>query len=358
MIGLSIALELATRGRQVTILEAESEFGRGASWAGAGILPAANRVKATHPVEQLRGLSYELHAAWSSRLREGFGVDNGYRQCGGMLLARTAGETASLLAWSRALIEEDIACEQIPSAQLAEFIPGICTDDVRAAVYVPTEAQLRNPWHLRGLTQACRQLGVQLHAQQEVKQVETAGRSVVAISTDDRRWSVGQMCVTAGAWTGRVLAPHAQVSGIMPIRGQMVLFQCDERPFTPILSEGSRYLVPREDGLVLAGSCEEEVGFDCATTTEEIDKLCQFAYSWIPALREARIAATWAGLRPGSFDGLPYLGRLPGLDNGFVAAGHFRHGLSLSTGTAEVMADLMTDVAPSIDLAAFRVDRG
>src|SRR5205823_4200007 len=131
----------------------------------------------------------------------------------------------------------------------------------------------------------------------------------------------GQYCFTAGAWTGQLLARLGMSIGILPIRGQMVLFRSSQPPIKRVVNEGSRYLVPREDGHVLAGSTEEEVGFDKRTTAAAIAELTAFARDLVPALRNATIEQTWAGLRPGSFDGLPYLGRLPSLRNAFIASG-------------------------------------
>jgi glycine oxidase len=76
-----------------------------------------------------------------------------------------------------------------------------------------------------------------------------------------------------------------------------------------------------------------------------------------PDLRSFTVERTWAGLRPATIDGLPYLGRLPGLRNGYVAAGHFRSGLQLSTGTAVVMSRMIQGMDTAIDLRSFRVDR-
>jgi glycine oxidase len=116
--------------------------------------------------------------------------------------------------------------------------------------------------------------------------------------------------------------------------------------------------VPRDDGRVLVGSTEEEAGFDKSTTKEAIRELTQLAIELVPTLRHAQVERTWAGLRPGSFDGLPYLGPIPGLENAFVAAGHFRSGLHLSTGTAVVMGQLIRGLQPEIDLAPFQIARG
>jgi glycine oxidase len=116
--------------------------------------------------------------------------------------------------------------------------------------------------------------------------------------------------------------------------------------------------VPRDDGRVLAGSTEEEVGFDKSNTPEAVAELTALARELVPALAHAPVEQTWAGLRPASFDGLPYLGQIPGISNAFVAAGHFRTGLYLSTGTAVVLSELIRGERPQIDLSPFRVGRG
>jgi glycine oxidase len=108
---------------------------------------------------------------------------------------------------------------------------------------------------------------------------------------------------------------------------------------------------------VLAGSTEEHVGFDKRTTQEAVAELARFACDLVPALAGAAIERTWAGLRPGTPDELPYLGPLPGLDNAWVAAGHFRSGLQLSPGTAVAMASLICGERPPLDLGPFSVDR-
>ena len=131
------------------------------------------------------------------------------------------------------------------------------------------------------------------------------------------------------------------------------------RPFREILCEGTRYIVPRDDGHVLVGSTLEEAGFDNSTTPQAVSDLMQFAGGLIDALNESTLVDSWAGLRPATFDGMPYLGPVPGCPNVFVATGHFRNGLLLSTGTAGLMASLMRgEQTLPVDPAPFRLDRG
>jgi len=124
-----------------------------------------------------------------------------------------------------------------------------------------------------------------------------------------------------------------------------------------VIQQGRRYVVPRPDGLMLVGSTEERCGFEKRTTGEGIQSLLEFAVSVVPALGDAEVVTSWAGLRPGSADELPMIGRLAGLENLFVAAGHFRSGLQMSVGTAWVLADLMMDREPAISLNGLSPDR-
>ena len=153
VVGLSLAYELAGHGLRVRVVDRQ-EPGREASWAGAGILPPANRATATHPLEQLRGMSHRLHAEWAARLQDETGIDTGYRRCGGIYLARTVGETAALHGLASEFREQGIEVERLSADALAQLEPALITS-VRAAYLVPDEAQLRNPAPSAG---TCRRL--------------------------------------------------------------------------------------------------------------------------------------------------------------------------------------------------------
>ncbi len=141
------------------------------------------------------------------------------------------------------------------------------------------------------------------------------------------------------------------------MRGQIVLLASDPPLLTHVINEGPRYLVPRADGRLLIGSTEEEAGFDRATTTAGVQGLLEFAKSLVPAVSEARFERAWAGLRPASLDGRPYIGRVPRIENAILAAGHFRSGLQLSPATAVAIASLILEREPPVDLSAFAPDR-
>jgi glycine oxidase len=360
VIGLSIAYELSSHGLRVRVVD-RGRAGQESSWAGAGILPPANIETAEHPLEQLRGLSHNLHSEWAQRLREETGIDTGYRRCGGIYLARSPGEAASLAGLADLLGSLRVEMHRLSWQELIELEPGLQplveSGRLRGAYLLPDEAQLRNPRHVAALLAACRRRGVTVDEGVTLGKIVFHRRRIEAIESPAGELRAERFCFCTGAWTYDLLMRLNVATGILPVRGQMVLFRGSAPPFRRVLNEGPRYLVPRDDGFVLVGSTEEEVGFDKRTTVEAIDELTQLARDLVPALQHFTIEQTWAGLRPGTLDGFPYLGNIPGLDNAFVAAGHFRSGLHLSTGTAVVLSQLLRGETPQIDLSPFRVDR-
>lgn len=361
--GLSLAWELSQRGGAVTVVDAQ-RAGRGASWAGAGILPPTARRSAGDAYEQLRSLSHQLHPQWAARLRQITGIDNGFSRCGGVYLARTAGERATLMANESWWSEHDISYDRWNSRELAEREPALAhlvssdSGEQPVAWNLPDECQIRNPRHLQALIAACKLGGVTITESAAVQRLVIEGDKVVGVATEAGTVAGGRVCICSGAWARQTLEQLGMPSGIMPVRGQMVLYACPRPPLSAIVNEGHRYLVCRDDGHVLAGSVEEEVGYVIETTDAAIAQIRQWAEQVLPLLKQCPVEKTWAGLRPGSFDGWPYLGRVPGFENLFLAAGHYRSGLHLSCATAVVMANHIQGLDNPIDLQPFRIARG
>jgi glycine oxidase len=237
------------------------------------------------------------------------------------------------------------------------LLPGRSGESLRVAYHLPDEAQLRNPWHVKALLAACTARGVHIIPNSAAEKFEVEGDRIRGVQTNRGLLTAERFCVASGPWSRLLLSQLGHEPAIRPVRGQMVLFKCDRPQLARVVNEGIRYLVPRNDGRVLAGSTEEEASFDKRTTSEGIAGLKEFAFSLVPGLAEVAIEQTWAGLRPGTADRLPYLGAVPGLTNAFIAAGHFRSGLQLSAATARVMGQLIRGESPEIDLGPFRVER-
>lgn len=346
VIGLSVAWEALRRGLAVTVIDQASRPGR-ASWAGAGILSPAHATLSAHPLERMAGVANGLHRQWAAELLAQTGIDNGYRECSGVYLAMTAGEAGSLVGQMDEWNGEGIGQERLDPSALAgwlgkEFRPAT---GPLASWLVREESQVRPPRHLKALAAAVRQAGGHVvdvsDAMASEIQFQRIRDRVNGVLVSGAIYPCNWLCLAAGAWSGSLAAKLGWDFPVVPVRGQMALFQCDPPPFQPIVNVGSRYLVPREDGLVLAGSTMEEAGFDPATTGEAIASLTEFAASLFPVLGPRRLMRSWSGLRPATFDGLPCIGFVPGLENALVATGHLRSGLQLSTATAVMIADLL-----------------
>lgn len=360
VVGLSLAYELARRGLQVRLVDA-GRLGAEASWAGAGILPPGPVEAARSSDEFLCGWSSALHRSWSAELRERTGIDNEYWPCGGLYVARddllalymdgVAGECAATR----------VACEQVAPEAVGELEPALQaiaeSGALKRAYFLPGEAQVRNPRHLAALAAACRLLNVEITEVCRVEGIDAAGGRVRSALTNRGPMGAETIVIAAGAWSGGLLGLFGLSVATRPVHGQMVLLRTQDMAPKCVVNEGKRYLVPRRDGRVLVGATEDDFGFTKRNTAAGVGGLLALASGLVPVLASAEVERSWAGLRPGTPDGRPILGRLPGFDNALVATGHLRAGLQLSTGTAVAMADLITGAEPAIDLATFSVER-
>ena len=365
VIGLSIGYELSTRGHRVTLIDTNG-FASKASWAGAGMLPPSNRATAVHPYEHLEALSNQVHREWASRLLRETEIDNGYRDCGSLYLARSAGEIASLVGAIHEWDDRQIINQQLDDKALQQRFPLLANvlsgSSIGKAVFVPAAAQFHNPRHAQALLAACKKNGVRLLANRQDIQVHVARQQIESVQAGGETISGDQFVFAAGPWTEGLLGQFNVALPMQPVRGQLALYRLNENAAAgwidaPMVNEGSRYLVPRSDGHVLAGATIEEVGFDCQTTAAEVADLRAWAESFTDELGPENYLKAWAGLRPGTYDGFPYLGRLAEFDNAIIATGHFKAGLQTSTGTAQVIADLAEQKTPEIELAPFSPNR-
>lgn len=328
VIGLSAAWRLAQAGLKVRVLDRQQP-GREASWAGAGIIPPGLMGDAASWLGRLYAKSIRLWPEWSAELREITGIDNGYSRCGGIEVVEDEASLRTDLAEWHAI---DEPAEALDAASLTRLESRLHIGG-RHAYHLPGLAQVRNPWHLRALQAACRQAGVEILPEREVRAIRCDGKYVLGCETADGIHEAGQYLITAGAWSRSLLQEVGIRCDVEPIRGQIVLLKGEPGMLKHVIEQGARYIVPRSDGRILIGSTEERVGFDKSTTPEGIDGLRQFAASLVPELADLPVEQTWAGLRPWLADG-PFVGRAGDMDNLYIAAGHFRSGLTLSPATA------------------------
>jgi glycine oxidase len=355
VVGLTTAFRLAECGLSVIVLDRNS-IGREASWAGAGMLPPAGVCSDSLPAEaRLRSYSCSLWDGFSRELRERTGIDNGYRVCGGLQLT-----TADLQYVVRERVRqwslEGIRVTPLTRSEVAEMVPGL-SDTFSDVWFMPEFSQVRNPRHLQALRAACENLNVRFLENAESAHFKTANQQIIEVTTRTARISAAEICISAGAWSGGLLESFGITVPVIPVRGQIVQLRMDELPFRCVLELDKRYLVPREDGLILVGSTEEYAGFRKQNTPEVVSDLLHFAEQMVPDLSSAEVVRTWSGLRPCSPDELPLIGRSTSIRNLVIGTGHFRSGLQMSPGTAAILADLIRGQMPAISVDGLAPDR-
>jgi len=318
-VGCLTALELRRRGASVTLLE-RGTSGSEASWAGGGILFPLLPWHYREEVNQLALVGARRYAALSADLHQATGIDPEYCISGMRVLPEFGGKPA--LDWCAA---------HNVKAELAED-----------ALWLPEVAQVRNPRLLQALRRQLEIDGVTLREQVEVSSFTTTNHNVTALQTvSGDNLHADNYVVTAGAWSQSMLAGHAANLRVSPMRGQMLLYRLAPGLLEQIVYHEDFYLIPRRDGHILAGSTVEDVGFDKTTTQEAALDLHRKAVALLPALHGKTPVNHWAGLRPGSPDNIPTIGRHPELENLWLNTGHFRYGVTMAPASAEKLAGLM-----------------
>lgn len=323
-IGLTSAITLLQSGYRVTLLE-RGTTGKEASWAGGGILSPLCSWDYKEPVTRLAERSMGMFGEAMTRLHANTGIDPEYRRSGMLLLPPYQDQLAR--HWC------DAHSVALRSVALSDYLP----DMQGSGLFMPDIAQVRNPRLLAALHRQMQMLGGVILEQHEAISFEIAGDRVVGLQTSKGRLSADAYIVTAGAWSKTLLGEHALRLDISPIRGQILLLKFDSPPFDNILLQESLYLIPRADGHVLIGSTLEDVGFDKSTTDHARTSLLQRVHALFPAWRDRPVIKHWAGLRPGSKDNIPTIGKHPELANLYANCGHFRYGVTMSLACAELL---------------------
>ncbi|MEJ2346915.1 MAG: glycine oxidase ThiO [Gammaproteobacteria bacterium] len=348
LIGMLTARELAVAGLSVTLLD-RGAAGREASWAGGGILSPLYPWRYADAVTRLAQWSQARYESLCDGLREDSGVDPQWT-CSGLLFLDTD-ERAEAAEWARRF---GIGLDTLDAAAVAECEPALASPP--AGLWMTQVAQVRNPRLVRALRGSIAFHGVRIEEGVEVTAVATDGSRVVGVETRDGRLSAPRVVVAGGAWSARLLHGLGVSLAVEPVRGQMILFAARPGLVHRIVLRGGRYLIPRRDGRVLAGSTLEYVGFDKGTTKAALEELRAAAVALAPALADCPVEHHWAGLRPGCADGVPFVGAVTGIEGLYVNTGHFRNGVVLGPGSARLLADLVLGREPLLDPAPYAIN--
>lgn len=347
VIGLLTAYNLASEGQGVTLLE-RGGLGQESSWAGGGIVSPLYPWRYSQAVTALAHWSQDFYPQLAQRLFAATGVDPEVHTTG--LYWLDLDDEADALAWAA---REGRPLSKVDVSAAHDAVP-VLGGGYAQAIYMADVANVRNPRLVKSLKAALLALpNVTIYEQCDVSGFVLGDDRVVGVNTATGQVLGDQVVLAAGAWSGQLLGTLGLGLPVEPVKGQMILYKCASDFLSSMVLAKGRYAIPRRDGHILIGSTLEHEGFDKTPTDIALESLKASAVELIPALADAEVVGHWAGLRPGSPEGIPFIGEVPGFKGLWLNCGHYRNGLVLAPASCQLFADLLLARAPIIDPAPY-----
>jgi glycine oxidase ThiO len=343
LVALASAAALAARGATVTLV-AERQPGE-ASRAAAGML-APGVERAGGAAHAFAVAARDLYPSYIEALAEVTGVRVPLNREGILELATTEADAEE----KRHAVGN--GCEWLTPEQLRTIEPAVAP--MAGAIYYPGDGAVDNVRllrALRGLADASPSIDV---VEERAVSIDVDGPRPMVGLASGRVVFASNIVLAAGAWTPLLRGLPRPVP-VEPVRGQMVAIGAS--PLKHVIYGPRGYAVPRGRSLTAVGSTMERVGFSVGNTRAETTALATAAAEISPALARARTVDQWSGLRPVTPDFLPILGRDPEYPMLVYACGHSRNGILLGPLTGECVAALVSDEAPTLDIAPFSITR-
>lgn len=342
LIGLLTARKFMETGANVTLIE-RSQLGQESSWAGGGILSPLYPWKYPVAVNRLAHWSQEHYPSLVAELKAATGIDSEWTESG--LLVVDTDQISPALAWAASTSATVLP---VDAREIRQIEPALRAEHA-SGVWMPHVAQLRNPYLIKALKKDLKARGLRLAENTEVTHLLTKKGRIQGVGTEYNEVIADNVIIACGAWSATLLRDLGQEISVMPVRGQMLLFRAQPGQLQCIVLSEGHYLIPRRDGLVLVGSTMEDVGFDKTVTEDARDGLAEIARELAPVLKTARVEKHWAGLRPGSPAGVPYVSAHPKIEGLYINAGHFRNGVVTGLASAQLIADIVLGRPASVD---------
>ncbi|MDQ6713363.1 MAG: glycine oxidase ThiO [Candidatus Dormibacteraeota bacterium] len=351
VIGTSIAYNLAKTGLKVMVFE-RGQIGGGATGASAGMIQLNPDRTTPAALSTLEAESARLFPALATELLHRTGMDIGYRAAPLLHVALHEDDEPRLRAHRAWQVEHGVVVGWVDREAVLDLEPAL-NPVIRAALHYPENHQVMPRALAQALVRAAEDLGAVLREGAAIERLLTDGDRVIGVAIGGEAVHAGEVVIANGAWASSWSAALHTPIPVRPVRGQMVALRTTGTALRMVVSSAEGYMLTKPDGSTYVGTTVEEAGYDARPTAAGIAGLLAMVPRLAPRLADATFATAWAGLRPGTSDGLPLLGRFPGWHGVTVAAGHYRDGILLAPITGELMADLLANRRPRLPLDAF-----
>jgi glycine oxidase len=336
VIGLSVAYFLAKAKVSVTVIDSNAE-GQ-ASKAAAGMLAPLGESQEDSPFVPLAIKALQAWPSFVDEIRSDVQTELRINGPGMLRVAVNDEEELQLCQtfdWQKSF---GLPIELLCPGDVRQIEPSLSHSVVRA-ILTRHEQHVEPRLLLDALRHACTRFGVVI-VSNTVKEFVVDGDEVVGVRTPTATYSASKVIVAGGSWSGPLLRLLDYSLPVEPVRGQIVCYgPFNYPPLKYTIYAHTGYLVPRPNGMLLAGATTERVGFNSATTPEGLSALRSMATGLMPCLGEIETFTSWAGLRPVSRDSLPLIGKVPNWNNIFMSTGHGRNGILLAPYTGALIAE-------------------
>ncbi len=345
VIGLLTARQLFLEGMDVLLLE-KGPLGGESSWAGGGIVSPLYPWAYSDSVNVLAERSKKIYPELAKTLFEETGSDCELINSGLFTVTDNHQEiTDWAKTWSvksRFVDDREAICDIEHSAGEA----------VDKGIWMPDIMQIRNPKFVKALKASFDYLSIPYQQHTAVEEIVVENNKVSAVRTKQKTFFADKVIIASGAWSAQFSVTQSSVD-VLPVKGQMIMYKGPVGLLQRIILSEGHYVIPRKDGRILAGSTLEKIGFDKSVSSAALVELHQAAVELIPLLENLSVERQWAGLRPGTEQGIPYICQHDETAGLYIHAGHFRNGIVLGAASAELMADIILARQPWCDTSPY-----
>jgi glycine oxidase len=354
VIGGSIAFHLARRGKKVLLLEKNVLAGE-SSRAAAGMLGAQAELESSSPLFPLAKKSREMFPNIAVALKELSGMDIELVNKGMFKVALNDEQAEELKRKVETHRSHGEQAEWL-SAEDVKNHESLLSHSVLGAMFLPEDGQVSAHRLSLAFLSAAAVLGAGMKEFASVHSFLIEKGRVKGVRTNCGDYLSENVIVASGAWSAQLLKESGIVLDAYPVKGECFSV-VTARPLLEktIFAKGC-YLVPKAGGRTIVGATEHPHTFDKKVSVAGVFSLMDKARRIVPSIVNSQLESTWAGIRPQTGDGLPYLGEHPEYRGLFIAAGHFRNGILLSPITGELVAQWAEGNAVP-ELEPFRLDR-
>jgi glycine oxidase len=283
--------------------------------------------------------SLDLYDDFVARVSADSGDTIQYDRSGTLEVAFEEDDLQLYQATAEALGRDGVAARLLDQAGVIRFEP-LASTGARGGLLIESHGFVNVPDLTDALAKAAVRRGAQLRLDTRAIAVRSVGGRP-SVETDRGTFSADVVVLAAGCWSGQIALPDPAALPIKPVRGQLLhLAWTTSQPLRRVVWSRECYIVPWSNGRVLVGATVEDAGFDERATAAGVRDLLDAACTLVPHLWQASFAEVRVGLRPGSPDDLPVIGRSAALPGLIYATGHYRNGALLTPLTAMLVREL------------------